>query len=143
MSSLSSPEVTREKSLLRMIALVAVYTGAIGSLGLTLYTGRKNPSILLMLLFAVWVLSPFAVLLIANLISRQWTVMTRTAMYCLMFVISAVSLAGYSGLWTPPGTHTAFVFMVIPLLSWVLIAVVIPVAQRLSRGMNNGPDSQS
>lgn len=142
MPSMSSPKTGNEKSPLSTIALVAVYVGAIGSVGLTLYTGRKNPSIVLMLLFAVWGLSPFAVLLIANLISRQWTSVTRVAMYSLMIVIPAVSLAAYSGVWTPPGTHTAFVFLVIPFLSLVLISVVIPVAQKFSRKMYKETDSQ-
>jgi hypothetical protein len=145
MSSISNSEFTREKSrdTLRTIALTVVMAGAIGSLGLMLYTGRKNPSVILMLMFAVWVLSPFGALLVANFISRQWTTLTNTALSCLMLVVTAISWVTYSGIWTPPGRHTAFVFLVIPLLSWVLIVVVIPVAQKFSRNVSKGQDSQS
>ena len=59
---------SREKSesgllgFLRTAALTAVLAGAVGSVGLMLYVGRRNHSRVLLVLFALWVLSPFAAL---------------------------------------------------------------------------------
>src|SRR5262245_21009562 len=47
-------------------AQIAVVAGAGGSLGLMLYAGRRNPSWILLLLFAIWVLSPFVAAVLAN-----------------------------------------------------------------------------
>lgn len=50
--------------LLRAVALIAVVAGAGGSIGLMLWAGHRNPSRLLIVLFAIWVLSPFVALVI-------------------------------------------------------------------------------
>src|SRR5260221_8348476 len=54
-----SPEKPKNTSirLLHAIALIGILAGAAGSLGLMLYTGRRNESVLLLGLFAGWVLS--------------------------------------------------------------------------------------
>lgn len=124
---MSSPEIPKEnpRKLLRNVALFMAVTGGIASVGMTLYTGRKNPSALLMVMFAVWVLSPFAALLYVQSISKRWTAAARTLLYWLTLVTTAVSLAAYSGIWTPPGTHTAFVFLVIPFLSLAMIGIAL------------------
>lgn len=44
---------------LRAAAMIAAAVGAVGSVGLTLYVGRHNPSRILISLFLIWVLSPF------------------------------------------------------------------------------------
>jgi len=46
-----------------------VLAGAVGSLGFTLYTGRNNKSVLLIVLFFIWVPSPFIGLLVANVVT--------------------------------------------------------------------------
>jgi hypothetical protein len=107
--------------------------GAAGSLGLVLYTGRNNPSALLIIIFMVWVLSPFAALLVASVLSKQWFVHTRGAIYVLMPILAIGSLVSYSGALSPPGTKPAFVFLVVPLISWLLMAIVIPIAAARAR----------
>ncbi|HEX7198860.1 MAG TPA: hypothetical protein VF213_05265, partial [Dongiaceae bacterium] len=63
-----NPEVGRESpeggflGFLRRAALIAALAGAAGSLGLMHRAGHRNPSRLLVLLFALWVLSPFTAL---------------------------------------------------------------------------------
>jgi len=42
-------------------------------------------------------------------------------------------LVAYSGLLIPPGTKAAFVFLISPLLSWILILTGIPIAASISR----------
>jgi hypothetical protein len=120
-------------SILHTMALMAVLCGAVGSLGLMLYTGRHNKSVLLLLLFAIWVLSPFIALLVANRVSKRWLVLTPVTLYCLMLVITLGSLVSYSGALSPPGTKSAFVFLVTPLISWLLLVIVVIIGASISR----------
>lgn len=112
-----SPGKIRSLSLLRTIALTMELAGAAGSLGLTLHAGRHNDSVLLIILFAAWVLSPFVALLVADMVSKHWPVLTRVTLYCLMLVLALGSLVSYSAVLSPPGAKPAFVFLVVPLIS--------------------------
>jgi hypothetical protein len=123
-------------NLLRTLALTAVEAGAVGSFGLMLYAGGHNPSVLLVVLFAGWVLSPFMALLVANAVAKRWSILTRVTLYSLMLVIPLGSLVGYSGVLSPPGTKPAFVFLVVPLVSWLLMTITIPIAASLSRKLS-------
>ena len=118
---------------MRTLSLVAVLVGIVGSISLVLYKGRNNESVLLILLFAAWVLSPFIALLIADKVSKLWTDFRRKTLYGLMLFITIVSLLSYSGVLSPAGTKTAFVFLVVPLISWVLIAVLLLIARSQSK----------
>jgi hypothetical protein len=114
---------------LRAAALIAVVVGAVGSVCLTLYAGRHNDSRLLMALFAVWVLSPFMVLVFAHVVSKRWSVPTRAALYCVMLVLTLGSLAIYADVaFWPPRAKLAFVFVIVPPASWLFIAIVVPIA---------------
>ena len=116
-------------SLIQTISLVIVLVGIVASLVLVLYNGRNNKSVLLIALFVGWVLSPFIALLITHKVSKRWTDFARKILYSLMLMITIFSLLGYSGVLIPAGTKTAFVFLVVPLISWVLIAVLILIAR--------------
>jgi hypothetical protein len=117
---------------LRILALIAMLVGAIGSLGFMFNAGHNQNSVILITLFTIWVLSPFAGLLIANKISKRWTVLTRLTLCWLMLVITFVSLISYSSVISPLGTKPAFKFLVVPLISWLLIVTIIPLVRRLS-----------
>ena len=76
--SLNGPsEITSEASrgksdgdflgFLRVVALIAVVAGSLGSLGLMLRAGQRSPRLLLVL-FTIWVLSPFVALVWANMV---------------------------------------------------------------------------
>jgi hypothetical protein len=127
-------------SILRTMALAVGLAGAAGSLGLTLHAGRDTP-VLLLVLFVGWVLSPFIALLIANRVSRRWSVATHATIYCLMLVVTLASLVGYSGAFNSPDTKPAFIFLVIPLISWLLMAIAIPIAELLSRRLSRRNDN--
>jgi ACR3 family arsenite efflux pump ArsB len=121
---------------LRATALIALLVGAVGSVGLTLHAGwRKDSPRLLLTLFAIWVLSPFVVLVLVNIVSKSWSVITRATLYSVMLVLTLASLAVYGdvalGL---PRAKTAFVFVVVPPASWLLIATVVSIAALISRG---------
>jgi hypothetical protein len=125
---------------LHSIALILILTGAVGSLVLTFHTGRKNNSVLLPLLFAVWVLSPFIAFLMSDIISRSWPVFVRAALYCFIIVLTVSWLLCYGGLLSPPGVKPAFVFLIVPLISWILLVILIPLSELLSRRLSNKND---
>lgn len=118
---------------LRAAALIMALTGAIGSFGFMLRVGSHNESNLLVLMFAVWVLSPFVALILANVVSRHWAVPTRAMLYSLMIVLALVSLTLYGDVALgPPRPQPAFRFLVVPGASWLLIAVAMTIAALLS-----------
>src|ERR1017187_4324033 len=119
--------------LLRRAAPIALLAGAVGSVGLTLYTGRHNDSRILMVLFALWVLSPFMALAWADVVSRRWSVLTRTTLHGLTLVLPLCSLAIYGVVALgPPRVKTAFVFVVVPPASWLLVVMAVAVAALIS-----------
>jgi cell division protein FtsW (lipid II flippase) len=113
---------------------MAALAGAIGSVALTLYTGRHNDSRVLMAIFTFWVISPFIVLLIAAARWKRWTDPTRAALFIVALLLSLISLAIYGNVALgPPRAKLAFVFVVVPPASWLLIAIVVLVAALVSR----------
>jgi hypothetical protein len=127
---------------LRAAAMIAVLAGAAGSIALTLRVGHRNNSRILMMLFAIWVLSPFTALVFANLASKGWPAFTRTTLYSLMLVLTLGSLAIYADVaFGPPRPKPAFVFLIVPLASWLLMAIVVPIAAIISgrRSSRAGP----
>lgn len=132
-------EARRENSnggllgILRAVALIAAVAGALGSLGLTIGAGRTTPWLLL-LFFVIAVLSPFVALLWAAMVSRRWAVTTRAALYCVTLIITLGSLATYGNVISPPtGSARAFMFVVVPPVSWLFMAIVVPIAALISR----------
>jgi hypothetical protein len=124
--------------LLRAVVLIAVVAGAGGSVALTVYAGRHNNSRMLVALFVIWVLSPFIALVWANLVSKPWPVLTQATLYCVTLVLTLGSLAIYGNVvLRPPGSTPAFVFVVVPPASWLLIAVVVPTAALISRRLSH------
>jgi hypothetical protein len=104
---------------------------------LTLRAGRSTPRFLLVL-FVIWVLSPFAALAWANLISKHWLFLTQVALCCVTFVITLGSLAIYGGLVPRPvGSAPAFVFVAVPPGAWLLMALTVTPAALLSRRRSN------
>ena len=124
-------------SLLHAIALVALFVGAISSLILMFNAGHNQKSILLIVLFIGWVLSPFIGLFIADMISKRWLTKTRLTIYLLTIFITLASLIFYSGALNVAGTKPAFKFLVAPLISWFLILVIVPIKRKRSN-ISNG-----
>ena len=120
-------------SSLRLAAMIVLICGAAGSLGMTLCTGRNNTSSVLAFLFIIWVLSPFIGLSIASSVTRRRTFDIYRAIYWLMITIPVLSLIFYSGVININSKKPAFTFLIFPLISWVLIITVIPVASSVSK----------
>lgn len=118
---------------LRAVALIAVAAGAVGSAGLMLRADQRTPRFLLVLFF-IWVLSPFVVLAWANVVSKRWPFLTRAALYCGTLVVTLGSLAFYGKfVLPPPGSPRAFVFVAVPPASWLFMTIVVSVAALISR----------
>jgi hypothetical protein len=121
--------------LFRVIALAVWAIGAGVSVNLTLYAGHNNKSGVLVTLFVVWVLSPFAGMLAAYVFFRRRPPVVMVTIYCLMLAITLVSLLAYSNTLNPFAGKPAAVFLIVPLLLWVLTLIAVPVA--LSRSRKN------
>lgn len=115
----------------RTVALTIAVVGVVGSMYCMFNAGRNQKSILLITLIRVWVLSPFVGLFLANKISSRWTVPARASLYRLMMILTIGSLLAYSGLLIPPGTKPAFIFLVVPLLSWFLTVTGFLIDRRI------------
>lgn len=124
------------QSFLRTIALIVALVGAVGSLYFMFNASRKQSSIILLGLFTAWVLSPFIGLFISTKIFKRWTVTTRSLLYWLIIVLTIGSLVAYSGAFNTPQTKNAFIFLIVPLISWILLIVAVLTARRLSGKTN-------
>lgn len=129
---------TSNRNFFRTTALMVLVVGAIGSLVFMFNAGRNQKSIMLLSLFTVWVLSPFAALFIVNKISNRWTVSMRVLLYWLMIILAIGSLVAYSGILLPQDTKNAFIFLVAPMASWILILIFILIARKISKRDNAG-----
>ena len=117
--------------ILRGVGLIAVAAGAVGSIGFMLRAG--HPPLFLRVLFAVWVLSPFVALLFTHAVSKRWRVLTRATLYSLMVIVTVGSLAFYGNVvFGPPRPKPAFVFLVVPLGSWLVMTIAVSIAAFIS-----------
>ena len=123
-------------------ALIAVLVGAVGSVSLTVSVGvGRDVGPLLLLLFAIWVLAPFAALVLAHRVARRWSVVTRATLHCLMLVLALATLIIYIvDTVRNAGGQDAFTFVVVPLVSWALMALVLPTAAFVSGRLSRGGD---
>ena len=120
--------------LLRTVALVAVVAGSAGSVGL-MFRASQHPPRVLLVLFTIWVLSPFVALLWANIISKRWSVVIRAALYCTTLIVTLGSLAIYGGLIDvkPANSPNAFLWVIVPPASVAFAAIVVSMAALVSR----------
>jgi hypothetical protein len=120
-------------NVLHRVALIAMMAGAAGSVTLMLYAGRHQGSRVLIALFGIWVLSPFVAGVVASSASKRREVVTRAAIYLVLVVVTLGSLAIYGDValgYTK--AKVGFIFLVVPLTSWLLIAVAVATAAVIS-----------
>jgi hypothetical protein len=70
------------------LTLITVVGGAVASIAFMLRAGRHQQSRILLLLFAIWVLSPFSSAVLAHVLSKRWTVLGRPALYFVTLVFA-------------------------------------------------------
>jgi hypothetical protein len=118
---------------MRVVALLTAAAGGALSFGLMLSAGRRTPRLLLVL-FVIWVLSPFLALGWATAASRGWPALTRATLYGTTLVVTLGSLAIYGGLVRPPaGSAAAFVYVAVPPASSLIAIVAVLAAALMSR----------
>ncbi len=104
--------------------------------------GRRNESALLMMVFAFWVLSPFVALAWASRVSKRWSALTRATLHIIILILTSGSLLIYGNVaFGAPRPQPAFMFLVVPFASWLLIAVALSIAAFVSRALPNEPNS--
>jgi hypothetical protein len=111
---------------IRALLLLAVAA----SLVLMYRAGHRNPSVVLMLMFTVWVSSPFVALDVVTRFARNWPQRRQTPLRltAILVAIGSVCLYGIDAV-TPLSPKAAFLYLVVPLASWVAIVVALAVAK--------------
>jgi hypothetical protein len=117
---------------LQTIARVALVAGAAGSITLMTRAAARQRSVVLILLFAGWVLSPFLGLALGNIRARRWPPATRTALSGAMISVSFISLSVYVLQAKFPEMKAGFIYLVVPGACWLLIAMALATAALVS-----------
>lgn len=103
---------------MRIATRVLVVACALGSLVSTLYAGRHNHSILLVGLFAVWVLAPFLALLgVLPKWERAWAAPAKLQV-CMILLSLTVLFIYAMNAWHPLGHNAAAPFLLAPVGLW-------------------------
>lgn len=123
----SSPKNTT----LRVAASTALAIGAVGCEYLLFRVGHRNPSALLMTLFAGWVLAPFAGLAWCQVAAKRWSETVQRLLHATSLLVASSSLMVYAYVaFGPSRAQPAFFFLVLPFGSLVLIAMVVGYARK-------------
>ena len=124
---------THQPSTFRAVAVTATVCGAVATLICVAKVGHRNSSLLLPLLFVLWDLSPFAAMLLLQVRSARWDSRARTRMYIATAFLSLVSAARYAIVaFGPPRPRIASTFLVVPLVSWLVIAILASMGRRFA-----------
>ena len=124
--------------------MIGVAIGAAASLALMLRAGRHQRSIVLVLLFAAWVLSPFVGLVYAHLSSKPWLLSMRVMLDGLTVAIAFTSPAVYAVVaFARTTVKVGFVFLVVPFMCWLLIGFLVCIGLVSSRKASRQGDGSN
>jgi uncharacterized membrane protein len=113
---------------LRSAALIAAVLGGVASIGL-LRHAQQHPPPIIIALFVVWVLAPFAILGGANLLSSRWPASLRTTLSVVTLCVAVASVGIYlDDNFARRTAKPAFVYVATPPATVLLSAVVMGVA---------------
>jgi hypothetical protein len=118
--------------LLSTTALSVMVFGAAGSLGFLFHAGPDSP-LQLMAIMAGWVVAPFAGLVLAHVTAKRWAAPVRQALYALMLGVTTCAVAVYWNDYWHPHIPRAVVFVLVPGVSWMVIALVLSLTWVMSR----------
>jgi len=119
---------------------MTVLAGAAVSLGLMFWTGHRNSSLLLILLFTFWVASPFAAMVFVLRRSRRWPPVRQNLICNQVQIISLGSTFIYLAvvnirhLSKPAGP-----FLAVPVASWLLLALWVWMGSYFHGEASQGP----
>ena len=117
---------------LRAMARLAVVAGAIGSVALMLYIGRRNQHYWLLVMFVVWDVAPFLALGFADLYAARWSAATRATLYVVTLLVAVVSLGVYLDVIVRPRPQPAAPFLIVPVVAWLIMLTAVPMAAYMS-----------
>jgi uncharacterized membrane protein YsdA (DUF1294 family) len=118
---------------MRTTALVALIAGATGSIGLFLHA-KQHPPPVLVVLFIIWVLAPFAVLGVAQLVSKRWAPGAQATLHVVTLFVALASLLIYGDDALHHRTaHPAFVYVAVPPASVLASVVAISIAALVAK----------
>lgn len=127
------PPPGRTFSLLRIASFIAIVAGIVGSLAFMRRTSPNMPR-LLVVLIGLWVISPFVLLAVGDMLATRWPRLNRATIYALALVLAVASLMIYRAVaFGPPRAKPAFFFVLIPPVSWLVIATALATAALVSR----------
>lgn len=113
---------------MRASAILALVVGAAGSIALMLHA-KQHPPPLLVVLFVIWVLSPFAALGAAHRLSKRWALSTQATLHIVTMFIALASLLIYGDDAVNHRTaHPAFVYVAVPPASWLFCVIALSIA---------------
>lgn len=122
----------------RRVVLLTLGAGAVGSLGLMLRAGRHAPFFLI-IVFAIWVLAPFAGAAWATMAATRWSSLSRTMVYVVSLAVAVASVTAYAYVvLRPPRSTPAFMFVVVPGASWLGIAISLAMGVLSHRRQSSG-----
>ena len=115
-------------------ARLATILGAVGGLVSMFIVGHRQRSVLLMVLFATWVVSPFVALALVRARASAWPPPSRRITQYAAMLISIGALATYMYVIVRPlKSQPASTFLIVPFVSWVAVVVVAAFAGFTSR----------
>lgn len=131
-----------DHSLLRLAALAAAPIGAVGSLVFMFRVGHRNPSAILMGIFTLWVLAPFIAMAWTPRCLKHRPSLAQVTFQVLTLVLTLGSLLVYGEVaFGAPRPQPAFMFLVVPFASLLLIGVALLIATFASRASRNEPNA--
>jgi hypothetical protein len=125
-------------SKMRATGRLLTVAGAIASAGLTLWVGRHGSSLILLAMFVVWVLLPFVALLVADRLAIRWAPRTRKTVYTVMLIVAIASVQTYANVALRSPAQPAFMFLMVPVCSWLVMLIAISIAAFVSRRSADG-----
>ena len=118
---------------LRTAALIAIVFGAVGSVAL-LRHAQEHPPPLLVVLFIIWVVAPFAALAAANIVSTRWSRAAQLTLYIATLVVAIASVAIYlDDNISHRAAQKAVVYVAVPPASVIASAFAVTAAAMASR----------
>lgn len=109
----------RLQTLAKLITIICLT----GSLSFMFIAGSHQKSIILLSLFTVWVISPFAGLFLFPKLLKRSQVRSNVYQNWFMIILSICSLILYSRVLIPHIKKPAFLFLEGPLISWISILI--------------------
>ena len=107
----------------RAAGVVIAFCG-VASLAFMMMVGRRQKSIVLMAMFTVWVAAPFIAMLYGLMTNAAWLPRRRVRFNVVALPVSLASTAIYAAVSLGPAvSKPAQFFLLVPAMSWLLIAV--------------------